>query len=62
MNILKRMFYKMVFNKKWYLNKYLDVKESGMDAWVHYYKYGYYEGRKCCDRNNLFNIRGGTVN
>ncbi len=25
---------------------------------MHYYKYGYYEGRKCCDRNNLFNIGG----
>lgn len=33
------------FDTTWYLEKYSDVKNSGMDPFVHYIKYGIYENR-----------------
>ena len=42
------------FQKKWYLNKYPDVRNHGMDAAVHYLKYGWKEYR---DPSPLFSTK-----
>lgn len=34
-----------VFDEKWYLNEYLDVKKSGMNPFEHYILHGWKEGR-----------------
>ena len=35
-----------LFDKNYYLNKYKDVKDSGMNPIIHYMLYGFKEGKK----------------
>ena len=51
-NFLKKS---VLFDKEWYINKYSDVRKSGIDPYFHYLKYGWKEGR-----NPSESINGGN--
>lgn len=38
-----------LFDEKYYLDKYNDVKQAGIDPIIHYLKFGWVEGRLCSD-------------
>ena len=48
------------FDSEWYLNVYHDVKASKINPWIHFNRYGRYEGRFSCKEHAdiwLFNTR-----
>ncbi len=50
---LRRRKLKRAFDAPWYLSRYQDVAESGMDAWYHYEHYGRQEGRYMSEQDEV---------
>jgi GT2 family glycosyltransferase/glycosyltransferase involved in cell wall biosynthesis len=40
-----RLRHELLFDAEWYLSRYQDVRESGLDPWFHFERYGAAEGR-----------------
>ncbi len=50
---LRRRKLKRAFDAAWYLSRYQDVVESGMDAWYHYKHFGRQEGRYMSEQDEV---------